>query len=52
MSARKASAEHDMTVPAPPLVVKGLLLDMDGTLTDSDTLHFEAYRETLMKVGS
>lgn len=33
-----------------PSTVKGILFDMDGTLTDSDTLHFEAYRETFLKV--
>lgn len=36
--------------PALPTSVKGILFDMDGTLTDSDTLHFEAYRETFLKV--
>lgn len=38
--------------PSLPTTVKGILFDMDGTLTDSDTLHFEAYRETFLKVGS
>lgn len=33
-----------------PFTIKGILFDMDGTLTDSDTLHFEAYRETFLKV--
>lgn len=36
--------------PSLPTTVKGILFDMDGTLTDSDTLHFEAYRETFLKV--
>lgn len=36
--------------PSLPASVKGILFDMDGTLTDSDTLHFEAYRETFLKV--
>lgn len=36
--------------PALPTTVQGILFDMDGTLTDSDTLHFEAYRETFLKV--
>lgn len=36
--------------PTLPTSVKGILFDMDGTLTDSDTLHFEAYRETFIKV--
>lgn len=36
--------------PCLPPTVKGILFDMDGTLTDSDTLHFEAYRETFLKV--
>lgn len=38
--------------PSPPAVVKGVLFDMDGTLTDSDTLHFEAYRETFLKAST
>lgn len=37
--------------PSLPTTVKGILFDMDGTLTDSDTLHFQAYRETFLKVG-
>ena len=37
--------------PSLPKMVKGILFDMDGTLTDSDTLHFEAYRETFLKVS-
>lgn len=28
---------------------KGILFDMDGTLTDSDSLHYETYRDTLLK---
>lgn len=36
--------------PSLPKIVKGILFDMDGTLTDSDTLHFEAYQETFLKV--
>lgn len=49
------SAEQDVSLRTPqdilaPSVVKGILFDMDGTLTDSDTLHFEAYQETLLKV--
>ena len=36
--------------PPLPTTLKGILFDMDGTLTDSDTLHFEAYRETFLKV--
>lgn len=36
--------------PSLPTTVKGILFDMDGTLTDSDILHFEAYRETFLKV--
>lgn len=36
--------------PPLPSIIKGILFDMDGTLTDSDTLHFEAYRETLLTV--
>lgn len=45
-------SEAKQQYPALPTSVKGILFDMDGTLTDSDTLHFEAYRETLMKVRS
>lgn len=46
------SAESGATKQLPSLTatVKGILFDMDGTLTDSDTLHFEAYRETFLKV--
>lgn len=29
--------------------VKGVLFDVDGTLTDSDTLHYKAFLETLQK---
>ena len=46
------SAEQDAVAQHPlmPSIVKGILFDMDGTLTDSDSLHFEAYRETFLKV--
>ncbi|CAM9885869.1 unnamed protein product [Ectocarpus sp. 6 AP-2014] len=46
------SAESRATeqLPSLPATVKGILFDMDGTLTDSDTLHFEAYRETFLKL--
>ncbi|CAM9262174.1 unnamed protein product [Discosporangium mesarthrocarpum] len=36
--------------PTCPSTIKGILFDMDGTLTDSDVLHYEAYRETLLQV--
>lgn len=29
--------------------IKGICFDMDGTLTNSDDLHFETYRDTLLK---
>lgn len=50
---RAMSSEHHVAMNRPPLPssIKGILFDMDGTLTDSDTLHFEAYRETFLKVG-
>lgn len=50
---RAMSAEHHVATNSPslPSSIKGILFDMDGTLTDSDTLHFEAYRETFLKVG-
>ena len=31
--------------------IKGVLFDVDGTLTDSDTLHFKAFIESLQKYG-
>lgn len=51
---RAMSAEHDVATkhPSLPSSIKGILFDMDGTLTDSDTLHFEAYRETFLEVGT
>eukprot|EP00904_Undaria_pinnatifida_P010393 jgi/Undpi1/6484/HiC_scaffold_20.g08963.m1 len=52
MSSSATSTEQDAArkeQPSPPAIVKGVLFDMDGTLTDSDTLHFEAYRETFLK---
>lgn len=50
VDATKSAASSGMPKAAPSQV-KGVLLDMDGTMTDSDTLHFEAYRETLAKVS-
>lgn len=47
MSTESSAVER---APSLPTTVKGILFDMDGTLTDSDTLHFEAYRETFLKV--
>ncbi len=48
---RASAAEQEVRqYPSLPTSVKGILFDMDGTLTDSDTLHFEAYRETFLKV--
>jgi len=48
MSRAAGSTAEDEVKQYPPLPtsVKGILFDMDGTLTDSDTLHFEAYRGT------
>lgn len=52
-SINTASTEGEVKqYPSLPTTVKGILFDMDGTLTDSDTLHFEAYRETFLKVGA
>jgi HAD superfamily hydrolase (TIGR01509 family) len=31
--------------------IKGFCFDMDGTLTNSDDLHFETYRDTLLKMA-
>lgn len=55
MSSSATSTEQDSARkenPSPPAIVKGVLFDMDGTLTDSDTLHFEAYRETFLKAST
>lgn len=55
MSSSITSTELDSVrkeKPSPPAIVKGVLFDMDGTLTDSDTLHFEAYRETFLKAST
>ncbi|CAN0095003.1 unnamed protein product, partial [Ectocarpus fasciculatus] len=51
-SSDAVSADSGATkqLPSLPATVKGILFDMDGTLTDSDTLHFEAYRETFLKL--
>ena len=54
MNSSATSTEQDAAKkeqPSPPAIVKGVLFDMDGTLTDSDTLHFEAYRETFLKAS-
>lgn len=32
-------------------MIKALIFDMDGTLVDSETLHFEAWKETLLRHG-
>ena len=55
MNSSATSTEQDSARkdnPSPPAIVKGVLFDMDGTLTDSDTLHFEAYRETFLKAST
>ncbi|KAG5190634.1 HAD-like domain-containing protein [Tribonema minus] len=33
-----------------PAHIKGCLFDMDGTLVDSDELHFEAYRDIILEM--
>jgi phosphoglycolate phosphatase-like HAD superfamily hydrolase len=40
-----------MVRPFPPISnLKAILFDVDGTLTESDALHYLAFRELLMKV--
>ncbi len=31
--------------------IRGILFDMDGTLTNSDDLHYETYRDTLLRLA-
>eukprot|EP01041_Mallomonas_annulata_P007844 gene7844-16052_t len=33
-----------------PASIKGILFDMDGTLTDSDSLHYESFRQVLLEL--
>lgn len=35
----------------PPAALKAVLFDIDGTLTDSDPMHFRAFRDMLQEVG-
>lgn len=39
------------TMAAAAPKIKGICFDMDGTLTNSDDLHFETYRDTLLKMA-
>ncbi|CAG9466503.1 unnamed protein product [Pedinophyceae sp. YPF-701] len=48
----RASPQPSGAAPLPPAShVKGVLFDIDGTLCDSDPLHFRAFKEYLVEVG-
>jgi hypothetical protein len=40
-----------LALPVPWHAVRGVLFDVDGTLTDSDDLHFRAFQELLLEAG-
>ncbi|GLI68526.1 hypothetical protein VaNZ11_012916 [Volvox africanus] len=53
-TAGTATALADVTIAQFPvnfLTVRGVLFDVDGTLVDSDPLHFQAFQEILAEVG-
>lgn len=44
-----AEAPQPLALPMPWSSVKGVLFDVDGTLTHSDDLHFKAFVDLLQK---
>ena len=50
LSMGASNSRPTYTIPSTGKKLKGILFDMDGTLTDSDSVHFEAYRATISRI--